>query len=745
MVRSLLIVAAVLLVACAPPARPRTVVRYAGSAVGAEGEVLTRQARRFELLHPDVRIEIVPTPDAADQRHQLYVHWLNAGSSTPDVLQLDVIWTPELASAGWLRPLEPFGLDEQAFFAQTVAADSWQGHVYAVPLFVDAGMLYWRTDLVDHAPRTFAELTAMAEAARAAHGVRHGLVWQAARYEGLVTVFLEVLTGMGGVILADDGRVAVDSAAGTRALAFMRDALGGLVPEAALGWQEEECRFAFQNGDAVFMRNWPYAYPLMQDASASRVAGRFAVAPMPAGEGGQPAATLGGQQLAINARSRVPAAAWLLIEFLTAPEQELERARVAGEYPPRPSLYQSGALDRVLPIPAADALRVIEHAVARPVTPVYSELSETLQIQLHRALSRQAEPAGALAAAATQMQAVLDEVRRPPRPASQAAQACFFALVGLAGAALAWVAWRRWRRGPPAGAAAGEERLAWLMVSPAALVVAAIAIFPLLWTIWESMHAHDLRMPARGRPFVGLRHYVELGANARFWAALAHTAIFTVVSVTLELLLGLALALLLHRVGRARGALRTITLLPWALPTVVAALLWRFMFSDGGVADAVLGHTGPGAHGVGWLVDATLAWVPLVLADVWKTTPFVALLLLAGLAQIDETLYDAARVDGASRWQQLTHITLPMLRPALLVVLVFRTLDAFRIFDLVYVITGGGPGTATEPLSLHAFTTLMADLRFGRGAALSVIVFAVAFALALLYARLLGAGAEERR
>ncbi len=653
MVRSLLIVAAVLLVACAPPARPRTVVRYAGSAVGAEGEVLTRQARRFELLHPDVRIEIVPTPDAADQRHQLYVHWLNAGSSTPDVLQLDVIWTPELASAGWLRPLEPFGLDEQAFFAQTVAADSWQGHVYAVPLFVDAGMLYWRTDLVDHAPRTFAELTAMAEAARAAHGVRHGLVWQAARYEGLVTVFLEVLTGMGGVILADDGRVAVDSAAGTRALAFMRDALGGLVPEAALGWQEEECRFAFQNGDAVFMRNWPYAYPLMQDASASRVAGRFAVAPMPAGEGGQPAATLGGQQLAINARSRVPAAAWLLIEFLTAPEQELERARVAGEYPPRPSLYQSGALDRVLPIPAADAL--------------------------------------------------------------------------------------------PAGAAAGEERLAWLMVSPAALVVAAIAIFPLLWTIWESMHAHDLRMPARGRPFVGLRHYVELGANARFWAALAHTAIFTVVSVTLELLLGLALALLLHRVGRARGALRTITLLPWALPTVVAALLWRFMFSDGGVADAVLGHTGPGAHGVGWLVDATLAWVPLVLADVWKTTPFVALLLLAGLAQIDETLYDAARVDGASRWQQLTHITLPMLRPALLVVLVFRTLDAFRIFDLVYVITGGGPGTATEPLSLHAFTTLMADLRFGRGAALSVIVFAVAFALALLYARLLGAGAEERR
>jgi ABC-type sugar transport system permease subunit len=136
--------------------------------------------------------------------------------------------------------------------------------------------------------------------------------------------------------------------------------------------------------------------------------------------------------------------------------------------------------------------------------------------------------------------------------------------------------------------------------------------------------------------------------------------------------------------------------------------------------------------------------VPLVLADVWKTTPFVAILLLAGLQNIDPRLYDAARTDGAEPWQQLIHITLPMLRPTLLVILIFRSLDAFRVFDLVYVLTGGGPGTATESVSMLAFDTLLRDLRFGRGAAIGLVIFAITAGLAVLYARLLGEG-EERR
>jgi ABC-type sugar transport system permease subunit len=287
--------------------------------------------------------------------------------------------------------------------------------------------------------------------------------------------------------------------------------------------------------------------------------------------------------------------------------------------------------------------------------------------------------------------------------------------------------------------------MAWLLCAPALLTIAGVALFPLAWTFWDSLHLHDLRMPWRGRPWVGLANYLEVLTEARFWEALAHTAFFAASSVTLELLFGLALALGLDRAFRGRGLARTAALLPWAIPTVVAALVWRFAFEGpSGGANALL--TGLGAVGEApvWFSHATLAWVPIVLADVWKTTPFVALLLLAGLQNIDPALYEAARIDGASAWQQLRHVTLPLLRPALLVALIFRALDAFRVFDLIYVLTGGGPGTATEPLALYAFDALLQDLRFGFGSALSVVLFAVTFSLAWLYIRLAGRDLLER-
>jgi ABC-type sugar transport system permease subunit len=290
-----------------------------------------------------------------------------------------------------------------------------------------------------------------------------------------------------------------------------------------------------------------------------------------------------------------------------------------------------------------------------------------------------------------------------------------------------------------------EARTAWLLCTPALLTIVVVALFPLAWTFWDSFHLHDLRMPWRGRPWVGLANYLEALADARFWGALAHTAFFAAASVTLELLLGLALALGLHRAFRGRGLARTAALLPWAIPTVVAALVWRFAFEGpSGGANALLTGLGVLEQAPVWFGDAHLAWVPIVLADVWKTTPFVALLLLAGLQNIDPTLYEAARVDGAGAWQQLRHVTLPLLRPALLVALIFRSLDAFRVFDLIYVLTGGGPGTATEPLALYAFEALLQDLRFGFGSALSVILFAVSFSLAWLYIRLVGRDLLER-
>jgi ABC-type sugar transport system permease subunit len=288
-----------------------------------------------------------------------------------------------------------------------------------------------------------------------------------------------------------------------------------------------------------------------------------------------------------------------------------------------------------------------------------------------------------------------------------------------------------------------EARLGWMLALPAIAVVAAVAIVPIGWTIWESLHLHDLRMPWLGRPFVGVANYREALHDERFFDALAHTVSFALATVTLELILGLALALTFDRVGRARGLVRTAVLLPWAIPTVVAALIWRFMFeSPGGLAGAMLTRAGVAAPT--WFADAIFAWVPIVLADVWKTTPFVALLLLAGLQNIDRALYEAADVDGASEWRRFRHITLPLLTPALLVAFLFRALDAFRVFDTIFVMTGGGPGTATEPVALYTFTTLLQNLRFGYGSALSVIVFVVAFLFALGVIRLLdNSGAAE--
>ena len=158
--------------------------------------------------------------------------------------------------------------------------------------------------------------------------------------------------------------------------------------------------------------------------------------------------------------------------------------------------------------------------------------------------------------------------------------------------------------------------------------------------------------------------------------------------------------------------------------------------SHGARVAAVLIDMGLGFEPIVWFIHTTTAWVPIILADVWKTAPFVALLLLAGLQNIDPSLYEAARVDGARPWRQFIHITLPLLQPALLVALIFRTLDAFRVFDLIYVMTGGGPGTATEPIALYTFNVLFQNLRFG--AALSVLIFLVTFTLALLYIRVLG-------
>jgi ABC-type sugar transport system permease subunit len=288
-----------------------------------------------------------------------------------------------------------------------------------------------------------------------------------------------------------------------------------------------------------------------------------------------------------------------------------------------------------------------------------------------------------------------------------------------------------------------EARVGWAMVSPAVSIIALVALGPVLWAMWESLHEHDLRMPWLGFRFVGLQNYVEAFSDPRFIEAIGHTLAFAAVTVTLEIALGLALALAVDSITRGRGLLRTTMLLPWAVPTVVVGLVWRFIFeTPGGLMNSLLARIGVSQPPV-WFADPLAAGMPIVVADVWKTTPFVAILLLAGLQGIDRSLYEAARMDGATAWRQFTHITLPLLAPALSVAVVFRAVDAFRVFDVIYVMTGGGPGTATEPIALYTFSALLENLRFGFGSALSVIIFGLTFLLALIAIRLMGGALTE--
>jgi len=276
-----------------------------------------------------------------------------------------------------------------------------------------------------------------------------------------------------------------------------------------------------------------------------------------------------------------------------------------------------------------------------------------------------------------------------------------------------------------------ERERPWWYLAPAAALLGVVTAYPLGHVLWLSLEQRSVLDPAPPR-FIGLDNYLRLAADERFWNALGNTLYFVVVSVGLELALGLAFALAVQRPFRGRALLYGIILLPWAVPTAVSARMWEWMYdSEIGVLNYLIGAQ------VNWLGSPAWALNAAILMDVWKSTPFVALLLVAGLQSIPRDLYHAAAVDGASRWTVLSRITLPLLAPMILVALIFRTIDAFRVFDSIYVLTGGGPANSTETLSIYAYKTLFQSLEFGYGSTLAVSVFACVAVVAGVYAFLL--------
>jgi multiple sugar transport system permease protein len=277
-----------------------------------------------------------------------------------------------------------------------------------------------------------------------------------------------------------------------------------------------------------------------------------------------------------------------------------------------------------------------------------------------------------------------------------------------------------------------ERNLGLKLVAPAVVMMLLVTAYPICYAIYLSLQKKDLRFPGEGG-FVGLSNYVTVLSSHLWWQAVGNTVFITVVSVAIELVLGMGIALIMHRAIFGRGLVRTSVLIPYGIVTVVAAFAWFYAFDPG---SGFVNHLPLIADDKAWFGGRFSSFAVIIMAEVWKTTPFMALLLLAGLTTIDDGLYDAAKVDGANARQRFFRITLPLMKGAILVALLFRTLDAFRIFDNIFIMTGGSQNT--ESVSILAYNQLISRTNLGLGSAVSVLIFIGALIIAFGFIRLLG-------
>jgi multiple sugar transport system permease protein len=284
-----------------------------------------------------------------------------------------------------------------------------------------------------------------------------------------------------------------------------------------------------------------------------------------------------------------------------------------------------------------------------------------------------------------------------------------------------------------------ERRFALALAAPAVVVLAITTTFPLLYLLWQSLQNINLAMPGMDR-FVGAENYVRMWEDRRFWGALGFTVVYTGVTVALQLVIGLGMALLILQIPRAQWAFRVVAIVPIVLAPVVAGLFWRTLMlaPDFGILDFASRSLGFGAHN--WLGDPQLARVSVIAIHTWQWTPFVFLYLLAALAALPADLYEAARIDRASAWRRFLHITLPLIRPAIVIVVILRITVALSAFAAIYAATGGGPGTATEIINLYAYRVSFAELSLGYGASAAVVLLVLTMAVAALLFHLRRAG-----
>ena len=292
------------------------------------------------------------------------------------------------------------------------------------------------------------------------------------------------------------------------------------------------------------------------------------------------------------------------------------------------------------------------------------------------------------------------------------------------------------RRGRLSDRARAERKTAYMLCAPAVVVMAAVTGYPILYALWLSLHKFDLRFPSANK-WVGFNNYGEVLSSSTWWQDVLNTGIITVASVAIELVLGMLIALVMHRAIFGRGPVRAAILIPYGIVTVVAAFAWKYAFQPStGFVHIFGANTDP-------FSSRFDSFVVIIATEVWKTTPFMALLLLAGLALVPDELLEAAKVDGANAFQRFFRITLPLIRPAILVAVLFRTLDAFRIFDTVFIQTRGAQDT--ETVSILGYNVLINRVNIGLGSAVSVLIFIAVIAIAVLFTKGLGATTAQQR
>jgi multiple sugar transport system permease protein len=284
-----------------------------------------------------------------------------------------------------------------------------------------------------------------------------------------------------------------------------------------------------------------------------------------------------------------------------------------------------------------------------------------------------------------------------------------------------------------------ERRLAWMLCAPAVVAMLLVTAYPIAYAVVLSLQNVDLRFPDENS-FAGLSNYVTVLTSSLWWTDVFNTVFLMVTTVAIELALGMAIALVMHRAIFGRGVVRTSVLIPYGIITVVAAFAWQFAFAP---ETGFVNNLPLISDEMDWFGGRFSSFAVIIMAEVWKTTPFMALLLLAGLVTIDDQLYEAARVDGATAWQRFTRITLPLMKPAILVALLFRTLDAFRVFDTIFIMTRGA--LDTESVSILGYNQLISRLNLGLGSAVSVLIFLCVFLIAFVFVRGFGAKLDEGR